>query len=161
MYHMHCPVLRQWLSSTLHTLPFSLLCFWYSQPSDSSYQAFHCQFLHLFWLQPLYMEWPCLPLQKKCSLDSIKSNLKTFVFRNNKPAPFSPFMPLFSFAISPVPYMFKLFLSCVQCTCVWGCLCVCVCVCACLQWSLWTQFCALEISIMNANNVILVCQHLQ
>ena len=26
-----------------------------------------------------------LPLQKKCSLDSIKSNLKTFVFRNNKP----------------------------------------------------------------------------
>ena len=30
------------MSSALHTFPYSLLCFWYSQPPDSSHQTLHC-----------------------------------------------------------------------------------------------------------------------
>jgi len=41
----YCSILS--LSSTLHNLPYSLLCYWYSQPPDSKYQT-HCWFPHLF-----------------------------------------------------------------------------------------------------------------
>ena len=36
MYNTHCSVLSLWLFSTLHTLPYSPLCFWYSELSDAS-----------------------------------------------------------------------------------------------------------------------------
>ena len=64
MCYGHCSILSLWLSSTLHTLLYSLLCFWYyqSQPLDSSYQTLHCWFLCLFCLSaPLHwMTFPSL-----------------------------------------------------------------------------------------------------
>ena len=55
----NCSVLSLWLSSALHTFPYSLLCFWYSQPPDSSHQTLHCcRFLRLLCFRSIYMEWP-------------------------------------------------------------------------------------------------------
>ena len=62
------------------TLPYSLLCVWYSQPPDSSHQTLHCWFPRLFCFHSLYMEWPPLPLGRKPSLDSFTCNIKTFLF---------------------------------------------------------------------------------
>ena len=39
MHHAHCSVVSLWLSWTLHSFPHSPLCFWYSQPTDSSHQT--------------------------------------------------------------------------------------------------------------------------
>ena len=61
MHYVHWSVLSLWLYTTLHTILFSALCFWYSKPPDSAYETFHCWFPHLFCLRPLYMEWPSLP----------------------------------------------------------------------------------------------------
>ena len=49
------------MSSTLHTLSYSPLCFWYSQPPESSHQTFHCWFPRLFCFRSLRMEWPPSP----------------------------------------------------------------------------------------------------
>ena len=55
---MQCSVLPLWLSSTLHTLKYSPLCFWYSQPPDSSHRTFLCWFPRLFCFRSITMEWP-------------------------------------------------------------------------------------------------------
>ena len=55
--HRHFSVMSMRLTSTLHTLPYSLLCFWYSQCPDSSHQTLHCWFPHLFWFWTICMEW--------------------------------------------------------------------------------------------------------
>ena len=57
--------------------PYSLLCFWYSQPPDSSHQTLHCWFPCLFGPST----WNDLPVF--ClSLDSFKCNLRTFLLPN-------------------------------------------------------------------------------
>ena len=67
----------------------SVLCFWYSQPLDSSYQTFHCWFRHLFCLRPLYTEWPSPSSPTETSrLLQIKLQDISF-FQNNRPAMFS------------------------------------------------------------------------
>ena len=47
-YHGHCSVWSLWLSSALHTLLYSPLCFWYSKPPDFLYQTLCCWLLCLF-----------------------------------------------------------------------------------------------------------------
>ena len=104
MCYGHCSILSLWLSSTLHTLLYSLLCFWYyqshSQPLDSSYQTFHCWFLCLFCLQCLYMEQPsCF------SLTLSERNRKVVVtdwFLS--PVPFLSSAPLHQYIEWPSPF---------------------------------------------------------
>ena len=98
MYHGHCSVWSLTVFNTPSRTP-ATLCFWYSQPPDSSYRTFRCCFPRLFCLRSLYMEWPklqalvydILPWRKVPESDarsvgmtvpfqdSLKSNLKTFL----------------------------------------------------------------------------------
>ena len=56
---MHC------LNSALHTFTFSPLCFSCSQPPDSSFQIFRCQYFpRIFRLRPLCMDRPFLCLKE-------------------------------------------------------------------------------------------------
>ena len=59
MYHGHCSVLPLTVFNTPSRTP-ATLCFWYSQPPDSSYRTFRCCFPRLFCLRSLNMEWPKL-----------------------------------------------------------------------------------------------------
>ena len=59
LYHGHCSVLSLWLSSILHTLSYSPICFWYFQPPDSWHLTLHC----LCVLMPVCAdacEWVCV-----------------------------------------------------------------------------------------------------
>ena len=77
-------------AATLHTFLYSPPCLLPSQPPASSYQPFHCWFLHLFRLQPFCMEWPSPSCPTETSV-WIPSNhtSRHFFFQNNRPAVFS------------------------------------------------------------------------
>ena len=101
-----CSVLSQWPSSALHTLPYSLLYFWYSQPPYSSLQRLHCWSLHLFCFWSIYMEWP----SPSSPAETISGLIQTvFSPQNYRLAMFS--MPCFCLHPSLFAACFKLCLN--------------------------------------------------
>ena len=89
-----------------HTLPYALLCFWYSQSLDSLSQTLQCWFPRLFhcqfpYLQHLYVEWPspsCLKETLSGLLQIQPQNL-SFFSQNSRPVIFSPVALLSPFII--------------------------------------------------------------
>ena len=111
MYHMHCTILHLWLSSTVHTLPYSPLCFWYRQSPDPSYQTFHRWFPHLFCLQSLYMEWPSPSSLKETLSGLLQIRPKNISFSKTIDPLFFPSALLLPSFISPCSYFSLHFFS--------------------------------------------------
>ena len=88
----HCSILSLWLSSTLHHLPYSPLCFRYSQPPDFSHRTLHWALLvPALFLFLVYLHGMTFPfLSSKTPLWPPWSVMEKHIFSQNyRPATFS------------------------------------------------------------------------
>ena len=117
MYYGYCSVLSLWLSSTLHTLPYTPLCFWYTRPPDCSHQALHCWLPRLFCFRSIYMEWPSPSSLTETLSGLIQILPENISFPNCRPALFSvpcwrlhPFQVSLAFAAHFELHIFKFYM---------------------------------------------------